>query len=72
MDYAAILQGLVAKWPILALIFMVLGTLLVIGQAVVPLTPTKKDDAAWEKIKGVPVLGHFLAALELFAIIHKK
>ena len=72
MDIEAILMLVVGKFPIAAALAMVLGTLVVLAQVIIPLTPSKADDHAWEKLKGVPVLGSLLAALVKFAVIQKK
>ena len=72
MDFVALIQMLVGKYAVASLVVMVLGTLLVVGQAVVMLTPSKKDDEAWAKIMAVPVLGPVLSALCNFAPIQKK
>jgi hypothetical protein len=68
----AFLQMLASKAPGVATAFVVLGTLVVLGQIIVQLTPSKADDAAWEKIKGVPFLGNLIVALTSFAVIQKK
>jgi hypothetical protein len=70
------LQGLVAtllaKFPVLSLVLGGLGTLLVLAQVVVLVTPTKKDDEALAKAEGVPVLGSLLVLLKSFALVQKK
>lgn len=68
----ALLQSLVAAVPGLATVLMVLGTLVVLGQVIVAATPSTADDAAWEKIKSVPVIGGLISALASFAPIQKK
>lgn len=72
MDIESILMILMAKWPVVGFIVMILGVLVVAGQALVVLTPTKKDDIAWEKIKAIPVLGQLISAIVAFAPIQKK
>jgi hypothetical protein len=72
MDAASILALLVGKWPVVGLICSILGALVVVGQAVVAVTPSTADDAAWEKLKSIPVLGAVLAALANLAPIQKK
>lgn len=72
MDVNAILQMLVTKFPWLMVIATVLGLLVVVGQAVVAITPTTKDDEAWAKIKAMPVIGAVINALVQFAPIQKK
>ena len=54
------------------MIAMMLGTLVIVAQAVVVMTPSHKDDEAWEKILNIPVLGNLLKALSKLAPIQKK
>jgi len=68
----SIISGLVAQFPWLASVAMILGSLVVIGQIVVSLTPSKADDEAWAKIMNIPLLGAVLQALTNFAVIQKK
>lgn len=68
----AIVNKLVGLSPVVALIFGILGTLVVVAQIVVGITPSKNDDDAWEKIKKIPVLGYVLSVLTKFAVIQKK
>lgn len=63
------LSGLVPWGPT---VLVILGCLVVIGQVVVALTPSTADDAAWEKLQAIPVLGGFLKALAMFAPLQKK
>lgn len=72
MDFGAIIQMLAGKFPIVTVIVTVLGTLVVLGQVVVVMTPTKSDDEAWDKIKAMPFIGPLLTALSSFAPINKK
>lgn len=68
----ALLQMLVVQFPLVGLILALLGALVVIGQAVVVMTPSTDDDVAWEKIKAMPLIGALIAALVSFAPIQKK
>lgn len=67
-----ILAALVSAVPGLVSVLAILGSLVVIGQAVVVATPSKTDDAAWEKIKAIPLLGGLISAVAAFAPIQKK
>ena len=58
--------------PWVALVLGLLGAVVVVAQVVVALTPSKADDATWEKIKAMPVLGGILSALASLAPIQKK
>lgn len=71
-DWGLILSYLAATWPFIQPALIWLGLLVVAGQVVVLLTPTKKDDAAWAKLHAIPVLGRLLAALAAFAPIQRK
>lgn len=64
--------GLVQKLPFASALLGVLGTLVVVGQIVVALTPSHADDEAWAKIEAAPFVGSLLKALSKFAVIQKK
>ena len=68
----AFLLPLLDKIPYLGVVLMGLGGLVVIGQAVVIITPSKADDEAWAKIERMPVLGMVLKVLASFAPIQKR
>jgi hypothetical protein len=72
MDIGALILMLAGNSPVVVLILQILGILVIAGQAVVVLTPSKADDEAWEKIKGIPVLGALVSALSNFAPIQRK
>jgi len=72
MDVSVILALLVDKFPIAGLVLGGLGALVVLGAAVVALTPSKSDDAAYEKVMGIPILGPILKAIAAFSPIAKK
>lgn len=72
MDDFLFLKQFLDSVPFLKTSFVVLGCVVVIAQVVVALTPTKKDDAAWDKIHSIPLLGKFLDALTKFAPLQKK
>ncbi len=71
MDISTLIQGLVAASPVAAMVFGILGALVVIGQMIVQITPSTADDAAWAKIKAQPIIGPILTALVNFAPWHK-
>lgn len=72
MTEAGLLEMLAKLHPIVPVVFAILGMLVVVGQTVVWMTPSKADDEAWEKIKKVPVLGNIISALANFAPLQKK
>mgnify|MGYP000874621972 CR=1 FL=1 len=67
-----LLNGLVEKLPWLMLILSILGSLVVVGQAVVIITPSKKDDEFVEGLEKNGILGGILKLLKKFAVIQKK
>lgn len=71
MEYEFLIN-LAKQYPVVGSVLMGLGALVVVGQCVVVITPTKKDDEAWEKIKAFPIVGHLISALANFAPIQKK
>lgn len=68
----SLLLGLAAQYPKVMLLLQFLGILVVVGQVVVVLTPSKKDDEAWDALKAKPVIGSLLSAIASFAPIQKK
>lgn len=71
MDAFEFLHGLSLQFPILTIVLAVLGSLVVVAQIVVALTPSQADDQALEKVKAGP-LGKVFAVLEKFAPYKKK
>lgn len=72
MSEAELLAMLVGAVPKARIALEVLGGLVVIGQVVVVMTPSKKDDEAMAKAFQVPILGGILKAVCAFAPIQKK
>lgn len=68
-------EELIAKMsalsPWMPIVLMILGALVVAGGVVVSVTPSTEDDAAWEKLMNVPILGSVLKALASFSPIQK-
>lgn len=60
------------KYPIVGYVLMGLGALVVLAQSIIVLTPSKADDAFWDKMKAIPVLGTLISALAEMAPIKKK
>jgi hypothetical protein len=58
--------------PAARLVLMALGTLVVVGQLIVPLTKTKRDDEFLARVLSVPVLGTLVRALAAFAPVQPK
>lgn len=69
---SGILAPLMIKYKWVSIVLAVLGTLVIVGQGIVIITPTKKDDAIMAKIKAIPVIGDLLIFIERFAIFKKK
>lgn len=66
------LDYLVANVPYAVLGLSILGSLVVIGQGVVVVTPSQSDDAWLEKLKQHKILGPVLILLAKFAPFQKK
>ena len=66
-----LLLSLSVKYPTLSYVLMGLGTLVVVAQAVVVITPSKKDD---EFLAGVQkgIFGKLLDLVRSFAPLQKK
>ncbi len=71
-DFDFLYALIVAKFPIAVFVLAAVGMLIVLAQAIVVLTPSQADDAAWEKIKAIPFLGSFIAWAASKAPIQKK
>lgn len=73
MDTTQIVEFIMkyAPAPVL-LIIGFLGLLVVMGTAVIAMTPTKNDDAWLSKLYDVPVLGFVLKVLAAFSPLDKK
>lgn len=69
---AQIIAYLASVVPYGPTILMVLGFLVVVGMAVVALTPSVKDDEYVEKLKSLPIIGNIILALAAFSPIQKK
>ena len=65
------LTSLANTYPWLMLALSAIGTMVIIGQVIVPLTPTKKDDIFLEKAKA-SFWWKIVDAITFFAPIKKK
>ena len=72
MDFSTVLDFLVAQFPVLNLIFVVLGALVVVGTVVDSLVDDKIDGGFSKKILAIPVLGSILNALKRFSPFNIK
>ncbi len=66
------IMEVIAKYPIVGIVLMVLGALLIVAQAIVIATPSKADDEKLEKMKQIPVVGKIFAILLSFAPVQKN
>ena len=64
--------GFAAQYPIVGAVLVLLGGLVVLGQAVVVATPSTEDDKWWDGLKEKPVIGPLLALLANFGPFHKE
>jgi len=68
----SLLKEVADKFPIVALVLGVLGCLVIVAQAVVIMTPSKKDDEMLDAVQKSSIGGLLLKALVAFAPIQKK
>ena len=69
---ATLLAFLYGLHPTLAVVLALLGTLVVVAQAYVALTPTESDNAWYAKLESTPIVGGFVKALITFAPVQRK
>jgi len=67
-----VFSELLLNYPIIATILAVLGSLVVIGQFIIAVTPSKKDDLWLEGIKKNSLFGALMDFLKSFAPFAKK
>lgn len=72
MDLSGIFGWLELNAPWSKFVLMGMGTLVVLSTAYIAATPSKDDDAWFEKVKQVPVLGWLITAVEKFSLISRK
>jgi len=72
MQLDPMLGWLSALHPIVPIVLAGLGALVVVGQAYVAITPSEKDDAWFEKLEGIPLVGSLIKALKSFSPIQRK
>lgn len=72
VEAVSLLQMVAGKFPVLGVVLMGLGCLIVAAQAYVFITPSKEDDAWWNKVRALPVIGDVLKAFEALSVIKKK
>jgi len=68
----AIIGYLSGLHPMVPLVLAGLGSLVIVGQAYIVMSPTQKDDAWMVKVEKIPVVGHILKALKSFAPVQRK
>lgn len=71
LQLEVLLLQLSEMWPMAKNVLVMLGSLVVIGQVVVVVTPTKKDDEKLEELKK-GFFGVVINMLSKFAVIQKK
>lgn len=73
MDQAEIIQWCIQHLPgSVLLVLMGLGSLVILGTIVIPLTPSKADDEFLAKMMSKPIISHVLKFLMAFSPIAKK
>jgi amino acid permease len=66
------LEYVMAQYPVVGKLLMLLGCFVVLGQVWVAATPDPSDNEKFEKLYGLPIIGGFIKALASFAPIQKK
>jgi hypothetical protein len=72
MDFGILLTYLSTNFPVVGEILIYLGVLVITGQTVVAVTPSKSDDEWMKKLEEKKILGPLVKALGAFAPIQKK
>lgn len=68
----SILGHISAMAPIAQQILMILGSLVVLMSAYIAATPSKEDDAWFDKVEAIPYLGSVIKALARFSVVDRK
>lgn len=68
----SLLKDVADKFPLVAIILGALGCLVIVAQAVVVMTPSRKDDELLDAVQKNSIGGLLLKALVAFAPIQKK
>ena len=72
MDLLTLLSDLMVKYPQITMVLSALGSLVILGQVYVAITPSKDDDAWYAKLEAIPVLGQLLVVIKSFSPIQRK
>lgn len=72
MDFNFIFDYLISLAPWVSLVFIALGSLVVIGTAVDAAIPDEKDGGFMTKLLAIPVIGPLLNALKRFSPFNAK
>lgn len=72
MDAQLMLAELIKEFPALMIILSGLGLLVVAGQAYIAMTPNKKDDAWYDRMEKMRIIGPILKALASFAPLQRR
>lgn len=64
--------SIIKDYPVVGVVFAVLGLLVVLAQVIVVLTPSKKDDLILENAQKHPIIGKMFKLFVSFAPIQKK
>ena len=66
------LEGIFLQYPVIKQVLVILGSLLVLAQVIVLLTPSKKDDAKLEEFKSNSIVKKVWDFLLSFSVLQKK
>ncbi len=72
MNETDLIQMLITKFPIIFYILTGLGTIVVLAQIYIAMTPTQKDDLWYSKIESIPVIKYIIEIFIRFAPIQRK
>lgn len=71
-NFEALVLNLIAKFPKLGTVLIVLGSIIVIGKAIIDMTPTREDDEWYEVINNHPIVGRLVMFISKLAPIQPR
>lgn len=71
-NFEALILNLIAKFPKIGTVLIFLGAIIVVGKAIIDMTPTSEDDEWYEVINKNPITGRVLRFISQFAPLQTK
>jgi hypothetical protein len=71
-NFEALILNLIAKFPKIGTVLIFLGAIIVVGKAIIDMTPTSEDDEWYEVINKNPITGRVLRFISQFAPLQPK